>query len=621
MKLDVSVLMQNPAGMSSVGKRRLRKGTFSCWECKRRKRRCDIGAHATTACSWCQQRGLDCVGQDRDDACQVDTTDVEGRLDEVEALVSRFVQQRNGYRRRRFSRNQLEDFSRRAPLTVSAESLLSPTEARNIRCRELGGFLYSALPKLEIINAITHRGRSVFRQHLGMHDDPTALLEGPIFKPHHLLLAARKLFQLALCLRQMQFMEHGDIDLDLGGSPHEIADRYVTAASYVTGQDFLIQSVDGLETLMMQAYCRIYIGDAAGMRPILHCALTNGQRIGLNKAMDACNESRWFRLVYAERFLALGLGKRAFAADCHIASDRLLATSNITRRLERIHVLIAGRIITRNLALQQRESNLSGDSVSSSGQEVYVPASISFAVMKSQDSDRTLSNHEYKETQDLDHQLKQAAKCVPIAWWNAPCLSLTDDDAMMEHISHLLTQLHHHYLLILIHLPYIVDYKGIVQHYSVDYNKQVAMNASREVLNRFAFFKKVTYVPSSFVGMGQKAFAASIALLLLHIASHRLGSQANPFEHQRPQDLCLIEQNIEALESIFASANADSGYGDIATLQKLMEIEAEAAFGMQYLTWVENCNPASASNERGVPEPALNIPIPYHGQICIAKCV
>jgi hypothetical protein len=407
-----------------------------------------------------------------------------------------------------------------------------------------------------------------------------------------LLLVARKLFQLAICLRQMQFMEHEGLDLELGGSPLEIADRYVTAASYVTRQDFILQSVEGLETLMMQAYCRIYTGDAAGMRPILHCALNSGQRLGLDKATDSCNENRWFRLVYAERFLSLGLGERPFAGGSDIADDRLLATSQITRRLERIHVLIAGRIITRNLRMQQRETIYCGDSV---------------------------PEDEYKETQDVDHQLKQAAKCVPIMWWTAPCLSSTGDDVLMAQISHVLTQLHHHYLLVLIHQPYIVDYKGIVQHTAVDYNKQVAANASREVLNRFVFFKNVTYVPCSFVGMGQKAFAASITLLLLHIAGHQLGSQVNALEHQRPQDLCLIEQNIEALEAIFASANADSGYGNVGTLKSLMEIEAEATFGMQYSTWMENCDPATASDKPRVADPVLKIPIPYHGQICIAK--
>jgi hypothetical protein len=119
--------------------------------------------------------------------------------------------------------------------------------------------------------------------------------------------------------------------------------------------------------------------------------------------------------------------------------------------------------------------------------------------------------------------------------------------------------------------------------------------------------------------MGQKAFAASITLLLLHIAGHQLGSQANVLEHQRPQDLCLIEQNIEALEAIFSSANVASGYGDVVAMKKLMEIEAEAAFGTQYSTWMENRAPTSASKERGVADPVLKIPVPYHGQICIAK--
>ena len=49
-----------------------------------------------------------------------------------------------------------------------------------------------------------------------------------------------------------------------------------------------------------------------------------------------------------------------------------------------------------------------------------------------------------------------------------------------------------------------------------------------------------------------------------------------------------------------------------------MEIEAEAAFGMQYSVWIESHDRASESGERGTADTILEIPVPYHGQICIA---
>jgi hypothetical protein len=48
---------------SEAKRRRLRKGTCSCWECKRRKMRCIFDAGANT-CNGCSQRGSSCVSQE-----------------------------------------------------------------------------------------------------------------------------------------------------------------------------------------------------------------------------------------------------------------------------------------------------------------------------------------------------------------------------------------------------------------------------------------------------------------------------------------------------------------------------------------------------------------------------
>lgn len=45
-------------------RRKLRKGTTSCWECKRRKVRCSLVDSPGAACIPCQRRGTKCVTQD-----------------------------------------------------------------------------------------------------------------------------------------------------------------------------------------------------------------------------------------------------------------------------------------------------------------------------------------------------------------------------------------------------------------------------------------------------------------------------------------------------------------------------------------------------------------------------
>lgn len=48
---------------SEAKRRRLRKGTHSCWECKRRKMRCMFDPNSIT-CNGCRQRGSQCISQE-----------------------------------------------------------------------------------------------------------------------------------------------------------------------------------------------------------------------------------------------------------------------------------------------------------------------------------------------------------------------------------------------------------------------------------------------------------------------------------------------------------------------------------------------------------------------------
>lgn len=53
-----------PNSESLVSQRKVRKGTRSCWECKRRKTRCIFPASGETTCICCQRRRVPCIGQE-----------------------------------------------------------------------------------------------------------------------------------------------------------------------------------------------------------------------------------------------------------------------------------------------------------------------------------------------------------------------------------------------------------------------------------------------------------------------------------------------------------------------------------------------------------------------------
>ncbi|RSM09510.1 hypothetical protein CEP52_004044 [Fusarium oligoseptatum] len=87
-------------------RRKIRKGTTSCWECKRRKTRCHFSSPASEACVGCQQRETPCVTQEYEEdssktqehhAIGAEPLDhnknngFEDRLERVEALLQRLV--------------------------------------------------------------------------------------------------------------------------------------------------------------------------------------------------------------------------------------------------------------------------------------------------------------------------------------------------------------------------------------------------------------------------------------------------------------------------------------------------------------------------------------------------
>jgi hypothetical protein len=74
-------------------KRKVRKGTQSCWECKRRKIRCTFAAPIDAICDGCKRRGTTCVSQEFPDepAAAGSNRPVGDRLGRMEALVEQLV--------------------------------------------------------------------------------------------------------------------------------------------------------------------------------------------------------------------------------------------------------------------------------------------------------------------------------------------------------------------------------------------------------------------------------------------------------------------------------------------------------------------------------------------------
>ena len=152
----------------------------------------------------------------------------------------------------------------------------------------------------------------------------------------------------------------------------------------------------------------------------------------------------WFRILFLDRYLCLMLGLPQGCYDRSMATEARLMNDTLLGRLERVHCLVASRILERN-------ETQAGPS------------------------------HQ-KLTRELDVELKNAAKSLPSKWWLTPRLehNTTDSLSLFWETRQLFGQMMHYNLLNQLHLPYM-----LCQVHTYDYSRLACVNASREMLSRF----------------------------------------------------------------------------------------------------------------------------------------
>ncbi|KAK9241853.1 hypothetical protein V1506DRAFT_574034 [Lipomyces tetrasporus] len=399
-------------------RRRLRKGTHSCWECKRRKMRCIFDPRDGTVCIGCWRRGSRCVGQE---------------LPEEMALV----QMRGGGGNPPFSNNTPTAYHRPShgvPTPVSTSTTVEPSREQDdppsSHARHLGlsGLLHASLPSRDDTQRIC---RASWYPSILAHEimtlpyatldeiglkSPTVLLDVP--EPHaHPVLIARHMLLLAT------FLQHQDIS-GLSESPRAIAERADRSGGYI----------EALECVMIESVYHANIGNLRRSWLSGRRAMNIAHLMGLNRPYPQTQytildprssydpQLMWFRIVLLDRYLCLMLGVSQGCLDRSMASEALLGSDMPLGRLERIHCVIASRILERN------ESKMS-------------------------------AADEHTLTPTLDAELKSAARSLPSRWWLTPTLDTAPATGTQErfwNIRRMFAQVLHYNLLNQLHLPYML---------------------------------------------------------------------------------------------------------------------------------------------------------------------
>ncbi|CAH0043366.1 unnamed protein product [Clonostachys solani] len=91
---DSAEVHKSRASESSARRHNIRKGTRSCWDCKRRKVRCVFASPHDTVCNNCRRRGAVCAGQELpEELAPPRDQQIGDRIARVEGLVQDLAKQ------------------------------------------------------------------------------------------------------------------------------------------------------------------------------------------------------------------------------------------------------------------------------------------------------------------------------------------------------------------------------------------------------------------------------------------------------------------------------------------------------------------------------------------------
>lgn len=410
-------------------------------------------------------------------------------------------------------------------------------------------------------------------------------------------ILARKLIELALCLLQPAFKSDGSHPSIVPGFvPRKMARTLVDAVKHVTSEDVLVKSIDGLETLLLEALYQVYLGNTELGGQIFRRALAMAQSMELDKLPPTADERAkylWFRLVYSDRWYALGSGRPSFMKNTALSIPKTAEKMTDTRRLDGWHIVIAGRVIERNVRMQQYHLN-----VVDNLEEIL---------------DR-------KGSDSIDWDLKRAVASVLPQFWASPSSQHFQDEDAEDTTARIMAQCHQNYLILSTHQPCIL--LRLHRHgsngsndTSTQYSITASVAAARELLSRVPQFLSYPHLTSSMKGCRHKAYLAATTLLLLHLQNASTGNN-NPIGHQVQQDISLTSDTMSRFVEVDKKQRESIGISCSAwTLDSLVLVVQNAYDGAIYAIHSDWC--ASISGERiaDAQQPAFEIAYPYFGNV------
>ncbi|ESZ92628.1 hypothetical protein SBOR_7000 [Sclerotinia borealis F-4128] len=582
-------------------RKRVRKGTKSCWECKRRKVKCQLSSEDVSICSGCLSRGTTCISQEypeeHDSSGGPQIGERLGRIELVlEKLMAKMEQYEeddnatkihtpesmgtgdvltpfttttsNGYESATtvpilalFDNPVLGRREKESQTEITTPQVQSAGEKPSKQCRpptkveRIKDVLIELLPSQEATNTLSH-----------MMIEPTGFNSNHSFNLSNIVketpaTIAQTLLYVAVCLQQVP---HGYDASQLGftTSVETRVDKIIsTVAGLVTSDDELVASIHGLECLILQGLFHMNAGNLRRAWLTFRRAMNIGQLMGLHKREELGSvplppggNHIWRSLMQADRYLCLLLGMPAGSEDTMILPHETFSNPNIDHELlfSRKLTNLAGGIINRN-------------------QSDYI--------------------HAFTSTQELDERLENIGREMPSSWWEVPAYidTVSKDSKSAAKFDRVMSQIYYYQLESFLHLPFMVR-AATERRY--EYSKFTCLKSSREIIFRYLTIRRSGTRSFCCKVVDFGAFTACVTLLLSILETSPAGGDTIAVQEQKRSDKELVETVLAAMHECAAEE-------DVMAIQSVDVIKTLLA------------STSTSGN--------LRLTIPYFGTISIAR--
>ncbi|KAL1864493.1 hypothetical protein VTK73DRAFT_5864 [Phialemonium thermophilum] len=644
---------------AALGRRKVRKGTHSCWECRRRKIRCQYGPGESNVCIPCQERGSMCRSQEfADESVRTQRQHDRGlaqRLGRLEQLMVRLVDSVMPDARKGLSPSSdassplphgggASDMLTARPMVHNLEDgLLRPDESTSVGLLGIRNLDENRpqpppemlTPESDRTSQSLNRGiqawmgppahervcRSLYALFPSPHDVAviaqetttpyylTALFhthremsEGKGDTPHTVsVIPPVESHPSVLARRLLQLsicMQHLSTEFDVGklDTRYDIPQLMSTIIATVTN---LVTSNDEL------------VGTAEGLQSLVLQGYWHANAGNLRKAWLCYRRAISLgQLMGIDRPpgssppRALKFADDASDPDTRARPDVLwYCINSFDRSMSLLLNLPAG---TTDVSFATPDA-MKHDTDLERLQKLQT--AITTRII-----DRNAQIHSpqaYAMTQSIDYELETAARTMPSEWWAdwaAPDMAHLAQSEPCRVFDTIMLQIRHYDLLILLHLPYMLR-NPVESRY--DYSKTTCVRSSRNVLQRFIEFRKRYSWAFSCRHIDYSALVAAMTLLVSYLRQHQNACQPEPSLEQRTADAQLLETARQCMQNVAQQSNdklAQESAEMVEQLRPIMDsINATLGAGV---------TPCNASVFK-----CLHLNIPYLGSVNIHPSV